>query len=564
MSVLVIPLVLVALHASPDDPAAPGAAIRGRVRDPGGRAVANTEVRARPLLPPFRGTVIEGRVDAGGRFRLAGLREGPYLVSARAPGYVVGFAEASAGQGNVEVVIVRGGAITGVVVDHSGRPVQGGTIEADLTSGPPAHDRLFSRAASPVTDANGRFRVEGLAEGKYRLQVEAADEAPIGRVGVEVTSGRTTDAGLIRMGAGGVIRGTVAGAGGPVQGATVFARSGGEWRPTHGTRSAVTGPGGGFEIRGMPAGSAWLEATHPRHTPGRARVEVDPAGGPAEVGLVLGDGGRIEGRARRREGMPLRGRVEVSPRSGPGADPLTAVVRADGSYTVEHVPPGKVEVTLFTEDAPSPAGSANREAQVGEGETVTVDLVQREVLLSGRVTRGGVPQAGLHLYASSRRGTMVTMSTTPGAAPAGPPRGAAVTDADGRYEMLVDDPGEVRLRVGSPDGRVQLAERREVVPDLDAHVFDIVLIGVSVSGVVIDGDSQAPVPGAWVSAARRGAKGEDARLGRTGPDGRFDLELGPGEYEVHAHDEPGNRGRLTLSVDEHPVTDVRLALIKRP
>ncbi|HTL35700.1 MAG TPA: carboxypeptidase-like regulatory domain-containing protein, partial [Kofleriaceae bacterium] len=79
----------------------------------------------------------------------------------------------------------KGIGLTGVVVDGAGLPVEGATIEAELEKGMPdralatadagvpaaAGDAGVAASASSPTGSDGKFVVDGLDAGRYRLRV---------------------------------------------------------------------------------------------------------------------------------------------------------------------------------------------------------------------------------------------------------------------------------------------------------------------------------------------------------------------------------------------------------
>ena len=81
----------------------PGLAIRGRVRDREGSAIADATVRALRQEPGEAGEA-EATSGPDGRFDLGGLRPGRHEVSASAPGYATAYAAAEAGGEPVDVV----------------------------------------------------------------------------------------------------------------------------------------------------------------------------------------------------------------------------------------------------------------------------------------------------------------------------------------------------------------------------------------------------------------------------------------------------------------------------
>jgi hypothetical protein len=214
---------------------------------------------------------------------------------------------------------------------------------------------------------------------------------------------------------------------------------------------------------------------------------------------------------------------------------------------------------------PMSAGS-RRTVDVRDGETTTVDIVDREILLTGRVTRSGAPGSGLRIDANSASGTIFMGGFAQGAPAgrdAGPQRMTAATREDGSFEMLVDEPGTYHLNVSSTDGKVRLPMRTIEVPDAEAHAVEIAYDGVSVTGVVIDKETEAVVAHAGVGASGKGGAPVHAG-GMTGTDGRFQLELEPGEYRLSASARQGGYGtaETDITVGAGGVADLRLALPK--
>jgi hypothetical protein len=244
----------------------------------------------------------------------------------------------------------------------------------------------------------------------------------------------------------------------------------------------------------------------------------------------------------------------------------SATTQPDGSFVMEHVPAGRVNVMVFARmGGPMGVGSM-RTVDVRDGETTTVEIVEREILLSGRVTRSGAPGSGLRLDAQSSGGVFFggLQQGAPAAAPTGPQRMTALTREDGSFEMLVDEPGTIYLNVASTDGKVRLPSRMVEVPDADAHTVDIAYNGVAVSGVVIDKETEAPVPYSSVGAGPRPDVGRGGTGGLTGQDGRFQLELEPGDYHLSASQREGGYGsaELDVTVGTGGLADLRLALPK--
>jgi hypothetical protein len=182
------------------------------------------------------------------------------------------------------------------------------------------------------------------------------------------------------------------------------------------------------------------------------------------------------------------------------------------------------------------------------------------------VTRSGAPGSGLRIDASGSKGTMFFGGMPQGAPPApttGPQRMTATTREDGSFEMLVDEPGQYGLNAMTTDGRVRLPTRTVEVPDTDAYTVELSFDGAPLGGIVVDQETEAPVPYANVSA-RPKEQQKGFTGGLAGPDGRFQLEVEPGEYSVGASARDGGYGSTEqkVTVGEGGLADVKLALPK--
>ena len=175
----------------------------------------------------------------------------------------------------------------------------------------------------------------------------------------------------------------------------------------------------------------------------------------------------------------------------------------------------------------------SKDVMVAEGQVATVDFTSRELRVSGRVTRGETAMPGVRVVMRSLPYTMSMSGANAGGVPApqtGPRRLEGISREDGTYELIALNPGSTWLEVASQDGRVQYASRALELPDVESHVFDIELRGAPVSGTVVDKATGAGIPRANVRAKAK--KGEEGGGAAAAPDGRFSLELAPGDYKV--------------------------------
>lgn len=544
-----------------------GNTIRGRVRAKAGPPIADAVVRATAGRSMMMGGV-EARSEADGSFVLAGVEPTLASVTVEAPGFALQEKTAEPGGEPLEFVLDAAGTIQGLVVDEHSRPVENFRVAA--RSGRSEAMRFRMPTATEVASDDGRFTLSNVAPGTYVVSVTAPELASGTVADVKVAEGQVVDVGTVKLAAGGVVRGTVVDAtGAGVGGASVSVVPQPQSIATTGMPIPATSESSGaFELKGVAEGAVDVTAMHPNFANAEpVTVQVDARRPATDVRIVLSAGGRIEGAVRRRDGsgrpglMVTANGVSLTRTPFGGASATTA---SDGSFVLEHVPAGRVNLMVFARTGGPMSAGARRTVEVRDGETATVEIVDREILLSGRVTRSGAPGAGLRLDASSGSGMIFTGGFAQGA-PAGrdpgPQRMTAATRDDGSFEMLVDEPGTYHLNVSSADGKVRLPMRTVEVPDAEAHAVEIAYDGVSVTGIVIDQETETPVAHAGVGASGRGGIRVNAGA-MTGSDGRFQLELEPGEYRVSASARQGGYGSAEQNVTVGPggVADLRLAL----
>ncbi len=164
-----------------------------------------------PFYPPVDGEI---RTSSGGAFQISNLMPGTYAVGLTPPGTsmwstgdVAATFELTPGQQLRGLRIVygeKGGlAISGIVVDTSGKPIPDVRVSAYGPKNETAH-----------TEKNGRFLITGLDEGTYHLNTDHQDYTFGGKAGV--TAG-AADVEIVLQGKGS-FRGrvTAAGSGQPV------------------------------------------------------------------------------------------------------------------------------------------------------------------------------------------------------------------------------------------------------------------------------------------------------------------------------------------------------------
>lgn len=159
----------------------------GDVRLEAGVALAGTVRSAATREPVTNATVIlvakHGRkeaitgADGAFRFENAGARAEPARLEVAAAGRVPAAIEDARAEGGepLEILLDDGLAIAGRVVDEEGRPVAHALVRAEFAGIENDADREFLQRAYWVTpptafsDAEGAFRLEGLAAGSFQL-----------------------------------------------------------------------------------------------------------------------------------------------------------------------------------------------------------------------------------------------------------------------------------------------------------------------------------------------------------------------------------------------------------
>jgi protocatechuate 3,4-dioxygenase beta subunit len=361
------------------------ASISGRVVGVDGRPISRAVVHA--FRPYIAGRQVE--TDQSGRYRIDRLVPGDYTIAVRKYGFEsreygqeIGSAAGRSitlknGQSvaALDVTLLRGGAITGTILDEFGEPMQDVAVSAVQLQPNPGGARGI-RAASRGggrTDDRGQYRLSGLFPGSYFVQavaegdltagtgylprlypgVMAFDQATQTRVdfGSEITgidfavsatetyrvTGRVWDA------SGNVAQGSVS--------LTVSERSGAVQTQA---RSANIGPDGSFEFTNVGPGEYVVQASAASRVPitsGRptttsiqfAMSYVTIRGSePPPVDLRLTPGATLIGRVRY-ENLP-QGPSPLLTIETLGADRDRTSVLFSGSQSADVQPDGSFEV----------------------------------------------------------------------------------------------------------------------------------------------------------------------------------------------------------------------------
>ncbi len=265
-----------------------GAFVEGRVRDDTGRNLPGTTVDV--LTMPSDDLPVTCQSDQEGKFFAGPMRPGRYQVVARLEGHVLLDAPElllSAGSTvSAALRLARGALVSGRVLDQDGAPMGAVPVSVvGLVSGqdkvivlPGALPTAAEAAELPagsvarqgsirtaLSDAQGHFEVRGLAPGRSRLEVSAADKLPLRRDPLLLAPGDARDLGDLVVPTGVLLSGRVLDEDGQVlQGAQVEARPAGR-QPRPPVR-VTSDRQGQFSIR-VPVGEYALAAQAKDHAP---------------------------------------------------------------------------------------------------------------------------------------------------------------------------------------------------------------------------------------------------------------------------------------------------------
>ncbi|MHC4829452.1 MAG: carboxypeptidase regulatory-like domain-containing protein, partial [Planctomycetota bacterium] len=500
-----------------------GRSIKGTVVDPEKKPLAGILVS---MVYPER----QATTDAEGRFELGGIgrRQGGAELVATDPSGRMGYQKASSGggrrrggRGDIEIVMHPAARIEGTLVQAGGEGPIDGTVELHSlgAQGGGFFGAMFGGGGSSTPNQfdapGGRFAIDGLPQGRYRLYGSAPGMAT-GYADAQVAPGQTETV-EITIGVGGTIVGRVVDLNGaPIPGAVVAeiadsALTGSmppermlelqlaavddvapetlnqgarfPWLP--GAVFTSTDASGGFRIADVPAGRRRLICAHENFVVENRALDV-PDGQEAQIELRLSSGGGITGTVFDETGAPLAGASLVA--SIPMMTGRTIDTDDQGQYEVRGLPDGNYMVMLMTsrkiEDNGGDQGRPEmKTVLVTEGEMITANF--GELVETATVVGTVVMERG----ATPRRVTMAIRGQGFG----GMRREDLGADATFQFD---------EVKPGTYDFVIE-GFRQELVVQGDEGTItvDLVVPNLSVRGIVRD-SLGSPIEGADVTAVR--------------------------------------------------------------
>ncbi len=436
---------------------------------------------------------------------------------------------AAENEGRVPVATRPKLGLDGIVVDETGAPVTSFRVQAYRATFFGKRDEMNATFES----AAGSFHIELPKAGKWRLSVEADGYAQLQeRLSVRIPlGGGPCKVVMVRLA---TVTGLVLDPlGNPVADAVVVdGRSSDCWTDAQGR----------FTFGSRTGEPIALEARHHDWVASEPILAISARELAPEVVLRLRAGGCIRGEAIDSGGRPLAGRTIKCERDGEEEDTTTD---ASGRFVFERVIPGKLLVSLAPEgEEPSDlvdtinwmGKTTVQVIEIDEGEVVSVVLQENQrspVRMHGVVTAAGRPLEGAFVFAAAEGG------------PVQQGMKAASVDEHGRYELVLDQPGDYAFIVGKEQaGQDPYCWFYLDVPSVADLEHDFALPGGQITGRVV-GPGGAPLGKARVHLTR-----EEGQLGfedlpaqqKTNEEGLFHFQnLAPGIYALAVQE--GNASR---------------------
>lgn len=524
-----------------------GAVLRGRVTDSEDAPISGAEV---VLLKEYRllelaaaGAPMRGRPaaisDSRGWFEVRDLPPGhPVHLLIRRAGY------RQAGLEGVpvptpdplEVVLEPTARLSGEVLSESGSPVSGaqvrGLAQDPVAAAVTSHYAFLHQIANTYTDWLGRFVLEGMSEGKVRLEVSAEGYVAPEPAELKIPAdGDLTGVRLV-LRRGAVLEGRVTDeTGQPVTGGRV--RAGGA--------VGLSDADGHYRLEGLSLGLQKVVVVHQAHPQLRDQLEVEP--GSNLLDLVLESACSVEGRVVDATGAGLEGVRLYLLREA--RDPYGTLSVEDGSFRFPAVAPG--EYILKGEKQGYAPSSVT--ARVIEGSVHDLTLTLDEgVRITGRLL--GLQDeelAEVEVFARREEGG----------------RHYAHVLSDGSYELAHLEPGFWEIRGELAAGSRQATEQRFLEEGVEQAEVDLDFgAGLTLAGQVQYRGS--PLAGADVTV--RGLDLSVSRATVSSYEGSFSLRgLQPGSYrlQVVQRTEHINHSQdLQISSDREIIVEIDSAVVQ--
>jgi protocatechuate 3,4-dioxygenase beta subunit len=404
-----------------------GSRLVGRVTAPDGSPIEGAgvmrAVESAGTLPRGAQDWPRAQTDGNGDYAIESLELGEQRFMIGKSGYLTETRTVNlAGrEARLEVRLSRGLTLTGTVRSAAGVPIAGAAIDASSAA-------VDSNQGRGATDAQGNFRIEGVAPGRYEIAARKSgfSKRTLRDVDVE-TAGHLR----ITLDSGGVIHGTVRGLP-PEELAAVNVNA----FSADGHAGASADANGNYRIESVAAGSVRVNANAQTSSGYRSsstkNVEVT-SGGEQEVDIEFSSDTTIQGRVTRFGRPETNATVRFLPASAATQTSASGFVDQNGSYTVSGLEDGEYNVSVVNMSRRTPY-SMKYEVR-GSG---TFDIDMRGGTLRGRVveaaTGEGIVEASVTLQPLQIEGDSLLHALN------------AATDTAGEFSIEMIAPGRYSAR----------------------------------------------------------------------------------------------------------------------
>jgi len=503
------------------------------------------------MMPPMQ----KQFTSDDGSFVLEGIKPGPTQVVVNAPGYTtarVPNIEVEDGKTapDVEVDVTTGSKLTGRVTGPDGSPIAGVAVRSDPIANGGRVMRFDGTDNGATTDPGGEYSIDSLDPGEKTFTFSRSGYVAQQKT-ITIPDGK--DARLdAQLSSGMKATGFVVTDGGaPIPDATVRAMSASEM---DGGREARSDASGAFTFEGLAPGHYTFTAGKAGFAPGTLRDVDIASSGPVRV--ILKSGGVITGHVTGLTAAELeQATVTASVTGGGGGGPfgggggtVSAPVDATGSFRIEGAPSGTVRVSARTGAifGGSVKNAAPQTVELEAGGTAQLDIdFKSNTVISGRVTRNGVPVARAQVTFIPRGGRVQTSSS-------------ASADSEGRYTLNGLDDGTYTVQM------MDMATMSPYTTQYEVHgsgSFDITMKTVTLHGRVIDSSTSNPLNEANIQLQPSGGSFIGTRTAQTDAGGNFILDnVAAGNYQITADKSGYGHDARTITIGDSAPPDVQFQL----
>lgn len=418
--------------------------------------------------------------DGNGAFRLGNLVPGTYTLSVNVKGYALAQKDnvvvtSGSQEKTIDFILKRAGSVTGKITNANGDPIGGVSVTA--------YDSLSNRYQNSwQTDASGKYSLDSLPSGNYRLEAYKQGYTRSQHDGVEVSAGSVTPNVDFVLQQGASLSGFVTDSfNHPIAGATVYA-SGNK----SGSDTVTTDSTGRFHIAGLSDGTYTLDVSANGYMSDRDTTVTISLGQDQEgMTIKLAPAAIISGKVTATGGTSLKNAsimaYETATHYGYGQS-----IMEDGRYSLGMLPEGTYDLTVEA-DGYLKETIPGIHAVIGQENANVNFSLQPSAIISGTVTdEQGQPLQGIRILVKEPQNQM-EMSDS-------------YTDSSGNFSVSKMPSGTYLVETWSEDYFPDQKQNVNVAVGTPVTGLNFSLVkGGIITGAVTDGSGN-PVEGVQVSA----------------------------------------------------------------